>query len=938
MKRALLVLVAIVALGWIGFRIWRGPAPEDILASIDVPPAPVLSPEEELATFRTAPGFRAELVAAEPLVVDPVAMDWDDEGRLYVVEMRGYMPNVDGDGEDAPVGRVVVLEDTDGDGRMDQSSIFLDELVLPRAVAVLPQGVLVAEQPNLWLCRDDDADLRCDEKIRITSYAEGRTNPEHQENALLPGFDNWIYNSRSTRRFRFDGDQLIVEPTQMRGQWGIAQDDDGRLYYNHNSGFLYVDEIPADYLHRQPSTATRNEKVGVNVPLTNGELVHGVRVAPGLNRAYLAGTLRPDGRQNGPTGVSGLTIQRGDQYGPEFVGDAFVPEAAGGTVSHFSVDRSGSPLRAEHRLYDDPEWEKREFLASTDERFRPVDARFGPDGAVWVIDMYRGVIQHAEFVSDHLRGHIERQDLEPPGSTGRIWRIVREDRPISYAPPPLRTAAEQLAALGHPNGWVRDRAQRRLITDAPDDVLAELRSLGQAQAVARRHALWVLSGRGELDLATWNRGLGDEDPGVRMAALRAGESGAADQEQKKTAMLRVLADDPSPAVRLQALHSLGSLPADVRPWEVLVRAGREGDPLVRQAALSGLAGLEFVALRDEMQERAGTPSAAEDDPWLAGLAAAALRASENAPREGATATDLLEIIESAEPPGAQLALLRGIAASQRSAGASRVELPEPHSLFAEEAERDGDARTAIQRVRAGFTWPGDPRPGGARALTAEEERRRVDGAALFKDTCASCHGEDGRGRAGQAPSLVGSTWVRDSDDWLVRIVLHGLTGPIEIDGKEWNLNMPGHADGGEHFGDEAVAGLLTFLRRAWGHAEDPISPETVARIRTEAGERNLPWTVAELRHLAIEHRLDRYVGIYEVPVVGTQIEIIRQDSNLAVGQPGTGKAQLDEAGGGLFLREEVSIRFESDEAGIITGANASYNGMSFPVSKKEGSG
>ncbi len=151
MKRAAVIVALLLALGALAFLWWRGPDPAEILASLEVPPSPVLSPTEEQATFRLAEGFRIELVASEPLVVDPVAMDWDDEGRLYVVEMRGFMPDIDGTGEDRPVGRIVVLEDVDGDGRMDTSHVFLDGLVLPRAIAVLPEGVLVGAPP--FLCR-----------------------------------------------------------------------------------------------------------------------------------------------------------------------------------------------------------------------------------------------------------------------------------------------------------------------------------------------------------------------------------------------------------------------------------------------------------------------------------------------------------------------------------------------------------------------------------------------------------------------------------------------------------------------------------------------------------------------------------------------------------------------------------------------------------------
>jgi len=178
-KRAFAILsfaiFAIAAVAWLAIELWRGPSAENILAKIDTLPSPVLSPVEEQKTFRTAPGFRVELVAAEPLVVDPIAMDWDDEG--------GFMRSLDAKDEDLPSGRIVVLEDLDHDGRMDTSKVFLDGLVLPRGIAVLPQGVLIGAPPNLLLCQDNNANLVCEEneKTRLTHYAEGPGNVEHAE-------------------------------------------------------------------------------------------------------------------------------------------------------------------------------------------------------------------------------------------------------------------------------------------------------------------------------------------------------------------------------------------------------------------------------------------------------------------------------------------------------------------------------------------------------------------------------------------------------------------------------------------------------------------------------------------------------------------------------------------------------------------------------------
>jgi len=940
-KRALWIALAL-ALAAIGFLAWwilGPPDPAEILARIDVPDAPVLSPEEELESFRLAPGFRAELVAAEPLVVDPVAMDWDDRGRLFVVEMRGFMPNIDGNGEERPNGRVVVLEDLDGDGRMDESRVFLDALVLPRAIAVLPEGVLIGVPPNLILCRDTNDDLRCteDEQSVLLEYASGSGNVEHRENALLPGIDGWLYNSKSARRFQLSDSGIEVERTVFRGQWGIAQDDEGLLYYNHNSGFLYADLFPAEYTLRQPATAAAISKPGINVPLATGEQVFGVRVAPGLNRAYQPGTLRRDGRQDGPTAVSGLVIQRGHQFGDAFKGDAFVPESAGSAVAHFAIeeDADGIGLHVTHRLYPDEDYGEREFLASTDERFRPVDAKVGPDGAVWIIDMYRGVIQHAHYVSDYLRDYVNEHDLAPPGATGRIWRLVREDQPFEARAPSLERLEDQLVGLDHPNAWVRDRAQRRLVHTREAGALPRLRMLSNFGALGQSHALWTLAGLAELDLETWREGTRSRDAHVRRTALRLSEAmrrdapePAAAVEAIKVEALRALEDTDS-RVRLQALHTLGSLPPGSRPLEVLLERVRAGNPLERQAALSGLANLEERALDFAL--------AAADEPdaeWLSALSTAAFMQARPEPERTAPATALLDriVARSAQESDEAIAvaLVEGIRAAQELPGTERVVLEHAHPLF--EAELSPTLGEAVMRLRRGFTWEGDPTPGGARPLDTEEERLRVRGAALFAATCATCHGHEGQGNIGLAPPLVGSQWVRDADEWLVRIALQGVRGPIQVRGQTWNAAMPGHGRD-PRFDDESLAGLLTFMRRAWGHGDAPVASQTVARIRTATLDHPEAWTTEELVALPVEHRLDRYVGVYRIPIIGIELSITRAGSQLEIGRSKGARAPMTEIGDGLFTGEGVQIRFDTTESGRARSARVRFGSDSVEVSR-----
>jgi mono/diheme cytochrome c family protein len=934
MRRWLGVGLVALALGGAAFWWLREPSAEAILAALEVPPAPVLQPEAALASFRVAPGFRVELVAAEPLVVAPVAIDWDEAGRLYVVEMRGFMPNLAGEGEDAPLGSVAVLEDADADGAFDTRHVLRDGLVLPRAIAVLPEGVLLGVPPDLWLCPPFEVAKHCAAPRRLSHYGLGRHDPEHQENGLLPALDGWIYNAKSSRRFRLEGSALRVEATAFRGQWGIAQDDEGRLFYNHNSAFLYADLFPAEYLVRHPATDPRVQRPGVGVLLSAGVELHGVRVAPGLNRAYLDGTLRRDGRQAGPTAVSGLAVNRAGRFGPEARGDVFVPEPGGNAVARFRVAVEGLDAHAVQLLSDDPDWGEREFLASSDERFRPVNAAFGPDGALTVVDMYRGVIQHANYASDYLRAYVKRQGLEAPGELGRIWRVVPERGEAAPAPDVRRLSTrERVALLDHANGWLRDRAQRRLVHERDPAALPELRALARFSPLGRLHALWTLDALGALDDPTWRAALADADPRVRRAALRCGERLLrADPSPARIESVLALARDPDAALRLQALFSLGELPAAKRPVAALLAAVAEapGDALVRQAVLSSLLGLETDALARLLADESFSARAGWREQWLRELAAAALLGAAAGPApDPARAAALLDRIASQPRDGPlawrTLALASSVAAVARRPGATRLVLAAPHPLFDAAAEpADRDVARALAGARRGFTWPGDPSPTGARPLTPAEEASRATGAALYDASCASCHGADGRGQPGLAPRLVGSPWVLDAEGWLVRIALHGVAGPLRVGDEIWDLAMPGHA-GDPRFDDEALAGLLTHVRRAWGHAADPVAPERVAEVRARHADRSAPWSEQELLVLDVAHRLDRYTGSYGLPIVPMKLRIERRGDRLLMGVSGRGgMAELSERPDGSFGTDDpeggaIVLEFEEDDAGAISG-------------------
>lgn len=474
--------------------------PEAVELKFKLPPPPVLTPEQTRQTFKLVPGFRIECIASEPMVECPVAMSWDPQGRLYVVEMRGYMHDVNAAGEDQPIGRVKRLEDLNGDGIMDKATVFADKLLMPRSVTAFGKGAIIAEPPNLIHYQDEDGDGVAEKKEVIASdFGTQGGQPEHMANSLTYCQDNWLWAAGYGQRLRLKDGKWISEPTRSGGQWGLTLDDWGRRYYNFNSDFLRTDLLPPSVYVRNPNLTDR---LALNWRVLQDQQCWNPAPTPGVNRGYETGKLKPDGTTSGGqlrddgtlrtcTATCGPVIYRGGLFGQEFEGNAFIPEPSGNLVKRVILEENGGVVTGRNA------YQQKEFLTSSDERFRPVNAYNGPDGGLYLVDMSRGVIQHKFFLTHFLIANIEARKLEQPINLGRIWRIVPDNAKPAAIKLPQDTPG-QVAALEHPNGLVRDLAQQALVERADPAALPVLQKLAVSGKLpqARVQALAALEGFG----------------------------------------------------------------------------------------------------------------------------------------------------------------------------------------------------------------------------------------------------------------------------------------------------------------------------------------------------------------------------------------------------------------------------------------------------------
>ena len=628
---------------------------------------------------------------------------------------------------------------------MDKSTVYIDSLVLPRMILPLDDRLLVNETYtyDLWSYKDTNGDGKADEKKLLfhDDKADNR-NLEHQASGLIWNLDNWIYNSRNPVRFKFKDDKILVDSLldAPQGQWGLTYDDFGRLYYSSAGG-----EVAALGFQQNPAYGSFELEDQL---MDDFDATWPIIATPDVQGG--AEQLRVDSKLNHFTASCGQAIFQGDHLPADMKGDLFICEPVGRLIRRAKV------INRDGQIFLKSAYHQKEFLASTDMNFRPVNMATGPDGCLYIVDMYRGIIQESNWTREgsYLRPVIKREKLDKNFGRGRIYRLVYENDKSGPRPQMLQESSQQLVKhLAHPNGWWRSTAQKLLLIRNDKSVVSDLEKMAlndyswferifsynhESSAQSRVHALWTLKGLDALEKDVLFMALKDEDPQVRKTAVWLSEDFLKVQDRDVVAALDELKDDSSGDVRIQLVLSL-----------------------------------RYCKLKE--------------------------------------ARDLIQDIKERNSANV---LLQSLATTSLNVG------NEPDfikKLRTEIAGKSPYYRDLISK-----------------------------GAVAFRQVCATCHGIDGKGVLNKenkmlAPPLHGSKRVASADrNTVIRILLHGLTGPVE--GKVYPDVMPSM----EANDDEWIASVLSYVRYSFGDDASSVRDDHVKDVRDMTAGRKKYWTIGEL--------------------------------------------------------------------------------------------
>jgi mono/diheme cytochrome c family protein len=695
-------------------------------------------PKISLEKYKIEDGFELSVIASESFFKAPVAMDFDNKGRMWVVEMIGYMPNIEGVGEDEPNGKISILEDLDNDGVIDHSKTFLDKLILPRALAQVYGGLLYSDGPKLWF-----VEIKNDKPGKKTLvdpiYAEGG-NVEHTSNGLMMNIDNWIYNANYNFRYQLKNGKWLKEPTTNRGQWGITKDNFGRLYYNNNST-----QLQGDYV--LPNKAIRNKyfkpTAAEGQKLTNDKVypIHKTSV----NRGYQKGVLDERGYLTEVTASCGPLIYRGGAFPITYNQNAFVCVPEANLIKRNILSFNNLQTVANQAV------EGKEFIASTDEGFRPVNLFNGPDGAMYIVDMHRGIIQHKAYISQYLSEQLSNKKLDTLQNAGRILKVISKTNKLNPIPDLSKASTKDLVALlSHPNGWLRDRSQQLLIQKNDKTTIKDLIALTKLNNVfsSAIHSLYVLDGLNALTFGTLSDVISQsKQPEVIAHALGLSERFASVQNSTKIKALSTqLLTQNNDLIDLYLAYSLNS-------WLK-----------IDNSVLSIFAQIEKKHLDKRMYQEAIVSS---------------LEGKEEQYLTTQNPSNLLK--------------------SNLTIAINNHQKKELNSIFVKE-------KNVVDN--------------------------RTKGLQLFRTICATCHGADGKGIQDLAPPLKGSEYIDGSMKRLASIILHGLSGPLTVNGKLYQLNneMPGLVNNKE-ISDQDIVDIIKYTQNALAKEGKGIYPSDVKILR-----------------------------------------------------------------------------------------------------------
>jgi len=717
-------------------------------------------PNISLEDYTIVDGFDLQVIASEPFLEAPVSMDFDNQGRMWVVEMKGYMQNLKDSGCQLPNGTISILEDLDKDGIIDHSKIFLDSLILPRAIAHVYGGLLYAEPPFLYFVEIEN-DKPVNKIIVDSTYSDGG-NVEHQPNGLMINIDNWIYSAKSNFRYQRVKGEWIKEPTSYRGQWGISRDNMGRLYYNNNSVQLIGDFV-------LPNTTIRNPyfkpKLSVNKVLTKNQRVYPLH-ATLVNRGYIPGILDQDSLLVNVTSACGPLIYRGDQFSENYFQNAFVcvPEAnlIKRNILTFEPDETIAT-----QAYDD-----REFIASTDEGFRPVNLFNGPDGAMYIVDMHRGIIQDKAFLSPYLYKQLAFKKLDTIIGMGRILKVTEQSKKLNEFPNLDQLNEKELVSLlKSSNAWLRDKAQQLLIHRNAVSAIPAIRSLSlnTKEPLGQLHALHTLNGLDALSFEILENIAKQSEPNIVAHTLILFEDFASFEKSEMMAQLfsnLLLRNDP--VIDLYLCMTIGKWAkfSESIFFSMLIQLSQtyiEKD-IYQEAIISSLNG-DIKSFNNFLQPSDNSP---KKEP-LSDLANIALKNFEN------------------------------------------------------------DRKNSIY------------------VTTSVSTDSRTAGYQIYSKLCATCHGISGDGIEGVAPPLNNSEFVKESSEKLALIILHGLQGPIHVNGKlyEFNGTMPGLVNNHEYT-DEDIAHIISYVQNAFVDHGKKLSKARIKELREVKPKNGSLFTEQEL--------------------------------------------------------------------------------------------